>query len=79
MEHKYLWGISNRSPNFYLHELLKEVKIGTFKNALLHWNEIFMKFLDMYIFLRFDQGKVCLCACKIKASAQDIRLESYSG
>ena len=30
----------------------------------------------MYTFFRFDQGKVCLCTCKVKASGQEIGLES---
>ena len=30
----------------------------------------------MYTFFRFVQGKVCLCTCKLKASGQEIGLES---
>ena len=36
-----------------------------------------MKFLDMYTFSDLIKGK-CLCACKVKASGQDIGLESES-
>ena len=46
--------------------------IGISRNALLHWNEIFMNLSNMYTFFRFDQGKVCLCTCKINASGQEI-------
>ena len=31
-----------------------------------------MNFSNMYIFFRCDQGKVCLCTCKINASGQEI-------
>ena len=34
-----------------------------------------MKFSNMYIFFRFDQGKLYLCMCKIKASGQEIGLK----
>ena len=35
-----------------------------------------MNFSNMYTFFRFDQGKVCLCTCKVKASGQETGLES---
>ena len=60
------WGVKDQSPIFYLLELIKEVKIGISRNALLHWIEIFMKFSNLYKFFRFDQGKVCLCTFKRK-------------
>ena len=31
---------------------------------------------NMYTFFRFDQGKVCLCTCKVKASGQETGLDS---
>ena len=62
-------------PIFYVLELIEEVKIGISRNALLHWNEIFMKFSKIYTFFRFDQGKVCLCKCKLNASGQEIGKE----
>ena len=74
--HKGPEGIKDRSPNLYLLELIKEVKIGISRNALLHWIEIFMKFSNMYTFFRFDQGKVCLFSCKLKASGQETVLDS---
>ena len=30
----------------------------------------------MYTFFRFDQGKVCLCTSKVKASGQETGLDS---
>ena len=35
-----------------------------------------MKFSNIYTFFRFDQGKVCLCMCKVKATGQETGLES---
>ena len=70
--HKKTRGIRDRSPILCLLELLEEVKIGISRNALLHWNEIFMNFSNMYTFFRFYQGKLCLCTCKINASGQEI-------
>ena len=74
--HKGPRGIKVRSPIFYLLELIKKVKIGISRNALLHWIKIFMMFSNMYTFFRFDQGKVCLCTCKVKASGQETGLDS---
>ena len=65
-------GIRDRSPILCLLELLEEVKIGISRNALLPWNEIFMNFSNMYTFLKFDEGKVCLCTCKVNAFGQEI-------
>merc|ERR1712121_430739 len=31
-----------------------------------------MNFSNMYTFLKFDEGKVCLCTCKINAFGQEI-------
>ena len=45
--HNGPWGINDRSPIFYLLKLIKEVKIGILRNALLHWIEIFMKYSNM--------------------------------
>ena len=73
MGHKGPRGIKDRLPIFCLLELLEEIKIGISRNALLHWNEIFMNFLNMYTFFRVDQEKVCLCTCKVNASGQEIR------
>ena len=77
--HKGPRGIKDRSPIFYLLELIKDVKIGISRNALLHRIEIFMRFSNMYTFVRFDQGKVCLCTYKVKASGEETGLESYLG
>ena len=54
--HKGPRGIKDRLPIFYLLELIKEVKIGISRNALLHRIEILMKFSNMYTFFRFDKG-----------------------
>ena len=74
--HKGPRGIKDQSPIFYLLELIKEVKIGISRNALLHCIDIFMKFSNMYTFFRFYRGKVCLSTYKVKASGQKIGLES---
>ena len=66
-------------PIFYLLELIKVVKIRISRNALLHRIKIFMNFLNMYTFFRFDQLKVCLCTYKLKASGQETGLESNLG
>merc|ERR1712215_468593 len=65
-------GREDRSPIFYYLELIEDFKIVISRNALLHWNEIFRNFLNMYTFFRFDEGKVCLWTCKVNASAQEI-------
>merc|ERR1712121_550267 len=44
-----------------------------------HRIKIFMNFLNVYIFFRFDQLKVCLCTYKLKASGQETGLESNLG
>ena len=31
-----------------------------------------MNFSNMYTFLKFDEGKVCLCTCKVNAFGQEI-------
>ena len=69
MEHK------GPIANFFF-EIIKEVKIRISRNVLLHRIEIFMKFSSMYTFFRFDQGKVCLCTSKVKASGQETGLDS---
>ena len=35
-----------------------------------------MKFSNIYTFFRFDQEKVCLCTCNVKATGQETGLES---
>ena len=45
-------GRKDRSLIFYLLELKEDFKIGISRNTLLLWNEIFMNFLNMYIFFQ---------------------------
>ena len=77
--HKGPRGIKDQSPIFYLPELIKDVKIGISRNALLYRIKIFMKFSNMYTFFRFDQWKVCPCTYKLKESGQENGLESNLG
>ena len=50
-------GIKDRSPIFYLLELIKEVKIRISRNAFLHWIEIYLKFSNLYTIFRLK----CVC------------------